>query len=209
MLFAQTPTVEDLQKQAAEVVSGSVEFVALVAGVVAVGVGGLVLRRMLYRAEVMPDLQKALREDLREYPPAPPQGSRVLTLSAEPVRLRLVVVAPLGTAAEPIRADEIPALLDGVCRGLGAQTRADKPRLKAWPPQLSVGGFAPTFQRLVETGDKPGTMSKYALAAGPAQAGGRKFLLGLALKAEDAVPREVLAVAQPTQWGDLLRIEDE
>ena len=43
-------------------------------------------------------------EDLAEYPPPPPAGDRRLLLEGVPVRLRLVVVAPVGKS--PIDLDE-------------------------------------------------------------------------------------------------------
>ena len=38
-------------------------------------------------------------------------------------------------------------LLDLVMRGLGDVAKADQPRVKVWPSQLSNKGFAPTFAR--------------------------------------------------------------
>ncbi|VTS06653.1 hypothetical protein [Tuwongella immobilis] len=215
MLFAQdalkqsSELLNEGSEKLKELTGSSFDLAVLIFGVLVVGVGALILRRFLYRREVMPDLQKGLREDLREYPPAPPAGSRTLHYQNEPTRLRLVVVAPQGKNGEPITADDVPALLDEVCRGLGAMVRLDKPRIKVWPPQLSIPGFAPTFHRLITTGDDAKSPTKWILTAGPAKAGKRPILLAMALKADDAMERDLEIVTQPAEWNDRLRIVSE
>src|SRR5688572_16429399 len=83
------------------------------------------------------DLEKGLREELRTFPPPPAAaGPRRLAVNGEPVRLRLVVIAPTGKVQEPISPDDVPVLLDDVIRGLGGFVQLDKPRIKVWPPQL-------------------------------------------------------------------------
>src|SRR6185436_16620230 len=91
------------------------------------------------RKKKLTDLEKALREDLRGYPPPPAAtGPRRLTVNGEPVRLRLVVIAPTGKLQDAIAPDHVPELLDEVFRGLGGFISTDKPRIKMWPAQLSV-----------------------------------------------------------------------
>ena len=94
-----------------------------------------------------------LDEDLSEYPPAPGKpGPRRLTIHGRPVRVRLVVVAPVGKRG--IAEGGAEALLEEVLRGLGQIAQQDKPRIKIWPPQLSQQGFAPTFFRVVQCPDR-------------------------------------------------------
>jgi len=215
MLLAQdtlkqgSELIDQGTEQLKQLTGNSFDLAILILGVIAVGIGSLFLRRIIYRREVLPDLQKGLREDLREYPPAPAAGSRTLNFMNEPTRLRLVVVAPMGKTGEPITADEIPALLDEVMRGLGGMVKLDKPRVKVWPPQLSVPGFAPSFHRLIVTGDAEGAVTKWILAAGPAKAGKRPILIAFALKADDASKRDLEIITEPAQWTDRLRVVNE
>lgn len=152
------------------------------------------------------DLEKGQREDLGEYPPPPPAGAKRLTINGVPVRVRLVVISPTGKAHEAVSADDVPDLLDDVLRGLGSFVKTDKPRVKIWPTQLSVVGFAPTFHRLVESPDDGKKSSRWVKLAGPARTGNRPILLGLALLADEPCKLGDIHVEQ-TQWGDLLQVQ--
>jgi hypothetical protein len=159
---------------------------------------------LFLRGPKHPDLQAHLAETLAEYPPPPPPGPRRLTVLGQPVRVRLVVVAPVGTTV--VSAEAAESLLDEVYRGLGAVIARDKPRVKVWPRQLSNTGFAPTFHRLVQSPDAPGSPSRWVLAAGVARAGQKPFLLGLALLADGPSTLGQLTF-EPKQWAEQLQIQ--
>ena len=89
---------------------------------------------------------------------------------SQPVRLRYVVVAPVGK--KPI--GKVDSVLEQVFRGLGEVAIDDHPRVRLWPPQLSTAGFAPTFFRLTKRPDPPGRASRWILLAGPARAARRR-----------------------------------
>ena len=177
----------------------------------AVGVAGLLLLlivvTLLRRAgRKATDPEGGLEEDLSAYPMAPRKpAAHQLTLLGRPVRLRLVVVAPVGkrTVAE---AGAIEGLLDQVLRGLGSVAQHDRPRARFWPPQLSQQGFAPTFFRRTRCPDKAGTSSHWVLAAGPARVGGTPILLGLAMWSDDEGPMEHKILSE-TQWGEVLQVK--
>lgn len=164
----------------------------------------LLLLLWLRRGRAAPvDPQAGLIERLADYPPAGP-GPQRLYLRGQPLRLRLVVLAPMGK--RPLPADgAIEPLLDQVVRGLGDIVRQDRPRLRAWPPQLSQHGFAPTFFRLTPRPEPSGQASPWILAAGPVRAGGQQFLLGLALFADEAT-NEGNLIVEVHQWHELFRI---
>jgi hypothetical protein len=173
----------------------------------AVGTGLLIAVLVLIgiaagRRKGHPDLEAGLREDLSEYPPPPPFTGRRFRVNGTPARLRLVVVAPPGKHHDTISPDDVPALLDEVVRGLGPFVAADKPRVKVWPPQLSVAGFAPTFQRLVKCPDA----TRWVKLAGPARTGKKPVLLGLVLLLDEP-SRLGDASVETTEWGELLDVE--
>ncbi|HEX3150962.1 MAG TPA: hypothetical protein VHR66_22980 [Gemmataceae bacterium] len=153
-----------------------------------------------------PDLEQGQREDLSEYPPAPAVGGQRLKVNGMPGRIRLVVVAPTGKQQDAITPDDVPGLLDRVLRGLGDLVKADKPRVRVWPPQLSVTGFGPTFHRLVESPDAEGKPSRWVKLAGPARTGKRPILLGLAVFGDEPSTLGDVQV-ETTEWGELLQIE--
>jgi hypothetical protein len=158
------------------------------------------------RKKPSPDLEAGLREQLAEYPPPPPVGGPRLTVNDVPVRLRLVVVAPTGKQQTLISPDDVPELLDDVRRGLGQFAAADKLRVRVWPPQLTVAGFAPTFHRLVESPDAGREKSRWIKLAGPARTGKRPILLGLAVFADEPVKLGEVS-AESTEWAELIRVE--
>jgi hypothetical protein len=165
----------------------------------------VILIFLMSRGKKRVNPESGLDEDLSEYPPAPGKpGPRRLTVHGRPVRLRLVVVGPVGKRT--IAEGGVEALLDEVLRGLGQIAQQDKPRIKIWPPQLSQQGFAPTFFRKTQCPDRAGKPSHWLLAAGPARAGGRPVLLGLAMWADDKGPMEQKILTE-TEWDEALQIK--
>jgi hypothetical protein len=147
-------------------------------------------------------------ENLDEYPlPLGPAGQRRLTVEGLPVRLRLVVVAPLGKQGQ-IREADLPELLDQVLWGLGTLYREDSPGVRLWPPQLSSQGFAAAFHRRLRKREPEGQPSRWVLVAGPTPPRPRPVLLGLALWA-DAVNRIGRLTLEPGQWSSVLRIQSQ
>src|SRR5262249_48232171 len=129
-------------------------------GAAAGGVLVLLLLIMLLRRKKKVDPEGGLGEDLATLP-APPTGHRHYQLKVmnHPARLRLVVIAPVGK--KPI--GKVDSALEQVFRGLGEVSIDDKPRVRIWPPQLSVAGFAPTFFRLTKRPDADGKPSRWVL----------------------------------------------
>jgi hypothetical protein len=147
-------------------------------------------------------------ENLDDYPlPLEPAGRRRLTVEGVPVRLRLVVVAPLGKQG-PIQEADLPEVLDQVLWGLGTLYRQDHPGVRLWPPQLSSQGFAAAFHRRMSKREPEGQPSHWILVAGPTPPRPHPVLLGLALWADVANPIGRLTL-EPSQWSSVLRIQTQ
>ena len=135
--------------------------------------------------------------------PAPAIDRPPLLFEGQPVRLRLVVLAPPGR-----NADLTPAMAEGILQsifyGLGTAFRSESPHVQVWPPQLSQTGVAPIFFRRVARPEPAGAPSRWILVAGPARAGTRIVLLGLALEVGEPSPRGNVRV-KVEQWSDKLR----
>jgi hypothetical protein len=173
-------------------------------GGIAAGLLLLLVVLFLFRGKKKVDPEENLGEDLAAIGPAP-KGTRhyQLFVMNQPVRLRLVVIAPMGKKV----VGKIDTALEQVFRGLGEVAIDDKPRVRLWPPQLSAAGFAPSFFRLTKRPEPDGKASKWVLLAGPARAGSMPVLLGLAVQADELTKIGLLTMTE-TKWGEVLRVEN-
>jgi hypothetical protein len=164
----------------------------------------LIIIVWLRRGKKPANPESNLVEDLAKLPP-PGQGDRhyQLLVMSQPVRLRLVVVAPVGKKA----LGKIDSVLEQVFRGLGEVAIDDRPRIRLWPPQMSSVGFAPTFFRVTRRPDPPNRPSRWMLLAGPARAGSTPVLIGMAVFADVPSTAGLVTVSE-TQWNEILRVEN-
>jgi hypothetical protein len=184
------------------------------------GVGALVVLFLLWavaerslrvlfrrRPPSLEELDSEFHENLATYPPPAPTDKRRLSLYHLPVRLRLVVMAAIGTETTIDETNALP-LLDRVLPGLGAIAAQEQPRIRVWPPQVSQQGFILAFHRRTQRPEPDGEPSHWLLAAGRAQWGRQAILLGLALWTEEPTTIGRLTV-NGYQWLDVLRIKPE
>jgi hypothetical protein len=165
-----------------------------------------VLRALFGGGKKGPDLEKGLRENLAEYPPPPGKpGPRRVVIDGQPARMRLVVIAPMGKAAS-IDASKAEQLLEHVNRGLGDFVAKDKPRVKIWPPQLSIDGFRNTFHRLTRKPEPEGKPTRWVLLAGQARVGKQFILLGMALLTDQTNSLGPIMM-EPDHWTERLKIK--
>src|SRR5438132_1274715 len=87
------------------------------------------------RRPTLEEADREFHENLADYPPPPPASVRRLSLYHLPVRLRLVVLAAIGTEAG-VEEDAALQLLDRVVPGLGAVAAQEQPRIRVWPSQV-------------------------------------------------------------------------
>jgi hypothetical protein len=180
---------------------------------VVLGIAGFVLLLMLWlfvrslfrRKPGKPARMPSLEEDLAQYPePRPSTGDRQLRVEGVPVRMRLVVLAPTGHDAD-INVDEVEQMLERIVPGLGEMCKADKPRIKVWPRQLSYEGFTKHFQRNMLIPEREGEQSRWVLLGGRAKAGKQQIMLGLALQAVKPTPLGRRTV-EAHEWPTVLRV---
>lgn len=143
-------------------------------------------------------------EDLTKYPPPPPAGPKQLTIEGRPVRVRLIVVAPVGKDSD-IEVGDIEPMLDQFIFGLAGVAKYDKPRIRVWPAQISNKGFSFTFNRMMRKPEKIGQPSRWILIAGQTLSRPRPVMLGLAVLADEVNSVGHLTL-RPEQWGTLLRV---
>jgi hypothetical protein len=182
-----------------------------------IGVALLILLALVIMASVVRSLfgrrrkpvhaEADLTENLATYPPPPALwGGKRLTVYDLPVRVRLVVAAPLGTEAGAIALEHIEPLLDQVVPGLSTFIKSDKPRLRAWPTQLSYLGFGAAFRRHTLRPDPDSQVSRWVLVMGKALIGQRPIAIGLACLADRDNTLNRVVIEQPHQWMEVVRI---
>lgn len=145
-----------------------------------------------------------LLESLAEYPPAPAGALHCrLLIDSIPVRLRLVVLAPIGDVE--VNLDDAEEILDRLAPRLGDVARQDRPRVRLWPRQVSASGFAQQFNANVVTPEADGEQSEWILVAGRAKIGKRALMIGLA--AQSKTPTSIGAkTVDIDDWTRLLQV---
>ncbi|MFO0930506.1 MAG: hypothetical protein U0736_26335 [Gemmataceae bacterium] len=162
------------------------------------------LMRLLFGRKKPIDPEANLDQTLAELPP-PPKGPRHYQLKVMnlPVRLRYVVVAPVGK--RPL--GKVDSVLEQVFRGLGEVSIDDKPRVRPWPARCRWRVRArPSSGSLA---GRSRTASRRGGSCSPARpaAGGAPVLLGLAVLT-DAPTRTGLLTMTETEWGEVLDVEN-
>jgi hypothetical protein len=165
----------------------------------------LALFRLLFGRRKKQYKEKNLEEDLTEYPDLKSStGDRQLRVEGVPVRLRLVVVAPAGTASE-VDVDELADVMEKILPGLGEIYKHDRPRVRVWPRQVSYQGFATHFHRNTLTGAKEGEQTRWVMVAGRVKLGKFQIMLGLAMQSikPNTIERRTI---DAHEWATLLRV---
>ncbi len=179
------------------------------------GIGGLIvflalvffLRRWRGQPQAVPGAD--LEEDLGTYP-APavlPASSPLLSLYGLPVRLRLVVIGPLGLDAGSVQQEEVGELLDLAVPGLADRLRLDQPRVRLWPTQLSQQGFVAAFRRNTMTPDAAEKTHRWVLVMGKVLRDGSPVAVGLVLHAKEPNTLGPVILNYPHQWMEVLRLQ--
>ena len=149
--------------------------------------------------------EPGLSENLDEYPElTKTSGDRQLRAEGVPARLRLVVVAPAGTASD-VDVDELEDVLEKLIPGLGDIYKHDRPRVKDWPTQVSYQGFANHFHKNMLTGGAEGEQTRWILVAGRVKVGKRQVMLGVALQTikPNTIGRRTV---DAHEWAGILRV---
>jgi hypothetical protein len=191
-------------EQIADQLKGNLPLIGGVAGVVLVL---LVIAMLLRRGKRPVDPEQGLAENLAGFPPAPGKpGKRRVLVHGQPMRVRLVVVAPTGK--KPMTTEDAEGLVAGMMRGMDEILKADRPRIRVWPVQYSNVGFAQSFFRRVLRPEPRGRMSSWVRVAGPAKSGATPILLGMAFLADEATDVDELDL-DTAEWLDVVRVVSE
>ena len=185
--------------------------VMFAAGLIGLAVVLALLRRIMgwFRRSVpVSTTDESLVIELSALPAAEP-GTTRLTVYHVPVRLAVVVIAPLGRDSDPPTHSEVPKLLNGIVPGLASVLSRDQTIVKIWPRQLSATGFAPSLMRHVRLPGDKGRGTPWCLVAGRTTFGDGSYAAALALGADSPNNLGLITVESEHQWLDVVRMRSE
>jgi hypothetical protein len=164
--------------------------------------------RGLFRGRRPAARRSDLTEELGSYLPPPALwGTRRLTVHGMPVRIRLIVAAPLGHEGGYVHEGQIEQLLDMIVPGMGSFVRADQPCIRVWATQLSYEGFTASFRRHAVRPDGDRQISRWVMLMGKALINRRPVALGFALLADQENTLNRVILDQPHEWMQAVRVQ--
>jgi hypothetical protein len=162
--------------------------------------------RRAFRRKSQAAPQPSLPEPLPLTAEGPPATGPQLHLHGVRMRAAIIVVAPVGRGSQLPPMEELPAVLDQAVPGLAGVLTPHGTRIKLWPPQLSVQGFAQAFFAHFPLPGDRGKGTPWCALAGKFEVGGRPLLLGIALSAAAPNSLSQIIVQQPGEWLRLLEV---
>lgn len=138
-------------------------------------------------------------------PSGPPARGPSLHAYNVPMRLVVLVLAPVGRGSALPATDQLPAIVDQIAPGLFEVAQAHQARIKLWPPQLSAQGFAAAlFANLPLPGNR-GKGTPWCAISGRFAAGEQSYLAGVVLRAAATNSLGQITLAHEAQWLEVLR----
>lgn len=138
--------------------------------------------------------------------PPPETGARIEVYNI-PMRLALLVLAPVGRDGKIPTSPHLPQVIDAIAPNLMEVMNQHQPEFRRWPPQLSSQGFSQIFFTNVPLPGDGGKNTPWCALAGRFDGPSGPMLAGMVCIA--AKPNAVgqVAVSQPGQWLDILRVK--
>jgi hypothetical protein len=126
-----------------------------------------------------------------------------------PVRLVVLVLAPVGRSGRIPVKDRLPGVVEQLVPGLMPILNIHRPEFRCWPPQLSWQGFTQAFFAKVRLPGDAGKATPWCGVAGRFEADGRKLLAGMVFCADEPNGLSQIIIERDAQWLDALRIREQ
>jgi hypothetical protein len=136
----------------------------------------------------------------------PPNEGPQLEFYGTPVRLAVMVLAPVGRGGEIPAPAELATTLENLLPGLQEIVALHQPQVVLWPNQLSSQGFLQAFFNLAALPGDHGKGTPWCSVAGKFEGGGQQYLAGLICCAAGANSLGEMTVERPGQWLGVLRV---
>lgn len=176
--------------------------------ILAIALAGYMILQFLKRRRRKPlPAQPDLTIDVTSLPDlGPPASGPELQFFNVPVRLAVLVVAPVGRVSPLPPAGELHGLLDEVSPGLSIVVASHQPLLRRWPGQVSVRGFAHQFFTNLKLPGRGGKGSPYSAAAGIFKLEDRPVMIGMAFRSATPTSIGQHVVEEQARWLTMLQI---
>lgn len=165
------------------------------------------LRIFRKRPVAQPDRREELAIDVSALSASPPpkEGPQ-LEFYGTPVRLAVMVLAPVGRGGEIPAPAELSATLENLLPGMREIVALHQPQVMLWPNQLSSHGFLQAFFNLAALPGDRGKGTPWCSVAGKFEGGGQQYLAGLICCAAGPNSLGEMTVDKPGQWLSILRV---
>lgn len=182
--------------------------VIIAIAVLAVVFALVVLRRLLRRPQSETPNDLAVETiDISELADlGPPDAMVSLDYYHVPVRLALLVLAPVGRDGSLPASEQLPELIDQLVPGLMKILPAHQPLFRRWPPQLSSEGFTKAFFSHVSIPGDRGKGTPWCSIAGKFETEDAQYLAGIVCRASTRNSLSQIFVDHPGKWLDVLRV---
>jgi hypothetical protein len=165
------------------------------------------LRLLRKQPTALLDQQDELAIDVAALPTIPPpKEGEQLEFFGTPVRLAVMVLAPVGRGGDIPAPAELAMTLENLLPGLQGIVSRHQPRIVLWPNQLSSQGFLQAFFNLAALPGDHGKGTPWCSAAGKFEGGGQQYLAGLICCAAGPNSLGEMTVDKPGQWLSVLRV---
>lgn len=136
----------------------------------------------------------------------PEQVGPCLEFMHVPVRMAVLVLAPLGKKGAPPLATSAEQLCEAIVPGLGAVYRSHQPHVFMWPAQLSTEGFIHGFFRHAPLPGQQGRGTPWCAVAGRFADGEHFYLAAILCCAASPNSLGRMEARDVGPWLDVLRV---
>lgn len=137
----------------------------------------------------------------------PPSEKPYLEFYSVPVRLAVVVIAPVGRDGQLPQNEHLPLVMEAILPGLMKVLAAHQPQFIRWPAQLSTQGFAHAFFNNVPLPGDHGRGTPWCSIAGKVELPVGQFLVGLVCCAAEANSLGEVIAKHAAGWPDVIRVK--
>ncbi len=128
-----------------------------------------------------------------------------IDIYGSPVRIRALVLAPIGRSFELPPNEQLGNLLNHFVPNFTSILQTHQPIIQQWPGQLSTSGFMHSFFNNLAIPNK-GQGTAWCSIAGKIEIAGANYLIGMLCSTDSPNSLGEIPVEHTGQWVDILRV---